>query len=170
MGIAGAAGAGLSVLQGTLGGILQQRSLKAESKALREAAATAEEQAELARDLERRRGRELEGQQVAAFAAGGVRVDTGTPLDILAENLFNTEVNAARAAFGFEQQAESFAERAADAKHAAKTAVLMGILGGASSALGGVSGIGGGGGGGGFSFPSGTTGGFDSSFPTSGIA
>ena len=78
---------------------------------------------------ERRKGRRLAGRQRAAFAKGGVKIDEGTPLDVLAQTAADAELNALRAALSFEQQAEDF-------KSAGKVALTQGLLGAGATILG----------------------------------
>ncbi len=96
----------------------------------------ADDQARIARALavqaaedELRKGRRLAGTQRAAFAKGGVLIDEGTPLDVLAQTAADAETNALRAAFAFEQQAE-------DLESKGKVAKTQGILGAAGTILG----------------------------------
>ena len=98
----------------------------------------AKDQARLARvraaqvaEDERRKGRRLAGKQRASFAKGGVKIDEGTPLDVLAQTAADAETNAIRAALGFEQQA-------ADLISAGKVAKTKGILGAGATILGSV--------------------------------
>jgi hypothetical protein len=79
---------------------------------------------------ERRKGRRLKGKQRAAFAAAGVEVDEGTPLDVIAQTAADAETNALRAALAFEQRAE-------DLESAGRIALTQGILGAGSTILGG---------------------------------
>jgi len=83
----------------------------------------------IAAEDERRKGRRLAGAQRAGFAKGGVRIDTGTPLDVLAQTAADSELNALRAAFAFEQDAENF-------ESAGRTAFTKGIFGAGTTILG----------------------------------
>ena len=85
--------------------------------------------AKLAREDELRKGRRLAGKQRAQFAKGGVRIDEGTPLDVLAQTAADAELNAIRAAFALEQEADNF-------RSIGKTALTKGILGAGSTILG----------------------------------
>lgn len=78
---------------------------------------------------ERRKGRRLAGTQRAMFAKSGVEIDSGAPLEVLAQTAADAETNALRAAFLFEQQAE-------DLKSVGKTALTKGILGAGATILG----------------------------------
>ena len=80
-------------------------------------------------ELERRKGRRLAGKQRAAFAKSGVLITEGTPLDVLAQTAADTELNALRAAFGFEQQAEDF-------ESTGRGLLTKGILGAGQTILG----------------------------------
>ena len=103
-------------------GISAQSAAKGQAREARALAAQAA-------DDERRKGRRLAGSQRAAFGKSGVKIDEGTPLDVLAQTAADAETNALRAAFFFEQQA-------ADFKSIGKTALTRGILGAGATILG----------------------------------
>lgn len=130
----------------------------------------AREAAAVEAELELRKGRELAGRQIGGFAGRGIVVDSGTSLDVLAQTAADAKINALRAAFAFEQQAEEF-------ESAGQSSGLKGVLGGTETILGSEGGLdflklfgSGGGGGSGSILPAGTSGGFPSTFSTSGIA
>jgi hypothetical protein len=85
--------------------------------------------AQAAREDELRKGRRLAGKQRAAFGKSGVKIDEGTPLDVLAQTAADAELNAIRAAFEFEQQADNF-------RSAGKIQLTRGILGAGATILG----------------------------------
>lgn len=97
--------------------------------AAKDQARLARSRAAIASEDERRKGRRLSGKQRAAFAKAGVKIDEGTPLDVLAETAANAELDALRAAFSFEQQAEDF-------ESMGKVALTQGILGAGATILG----------------------------------
>ncbi len=101
----------------------------AQSAAKRQARTARLRGAEAAED-ERRKGKRLKGKQRAAFAAAGVEINEGTPLDVIAQTAADAETNALRAALAFEQQAE-------DLESAGRIAAMQGILGAGSTILGG---------------------------------
>lgn len=78
-----------------IGGLIQS---KRESKMLR---AMGRGEA----DLARRRGRKVAGKQRAAYGKAGVRLGVGTPLEVLAETAWMTELNALREQFRFDTAA-----------------------------------------------------------------
>jgi len=89
----------------------------------------ARRRAALVAEDERRKGRRLAGRQRAGFAKGGVKIDRGTPLDVLAQTAADSELNALRAALAFEQQAEDF-------ESVGRTARTRGLLGAGRTILG----------------------------------
>jgi len=98
--------------------------------AARDQASVAKARGVIVAEDERRKGRRLAGKQRAAYAKAGVKIDEGTPLDVLAQTAADAELNAIRAALGFEQQADDF-------KSYGKTALMRGILGSGATILGG---------------------------------
>jgi len=93
-------------------------------------------QAQLAREagaeearLERVKGRKIAAKQRVAFAKSGVLIDEGTPLDVLAQTAADTELNALRAAFGFDQDADRI-------ESAGNLALTEGLLGAGGTILG----------------------------------
>ncbi len=97
--------------------------------AARDQAKIAEAAGRAARADELRKGRRLAGKQRAAFAKAGVKIDEGTPLDVLAQTAADAELNAIRAQFGFEQQADNL-------RSAGKIQLTRGILGAGATILG----------------------------------
>lgn len=89
----------------------------------------ADRAASIARADEIRKGRRLAGKQRAAFAKGGVEIDEGTPLDVLAQTAADAETDALRAALAFEQEAD-------DLRSMGKVALTSGILGAGATILG----------------------------------
>ncbi len=111
------AGAGAQIGTGISAGKAADRQAK---EARRRGALVAED--------ERRKGRRLAGKQRAAFAKGGV-TQSGTVLDVLAQTAADSEINALRAALGFEQQADAFNTQATSLRTA-------GVLGAGKTLLG----------------------------------
>ena len=101
----------------------------AAQSAAKSQARAARRQAAIAAEDERRKGRRLAGKQRAGFAKGGVLIDEGTPLDVLAQTASDAETNALRAAFALEQQADDF-------ESAGRVALTQGILGAGGTILG----------------------------------
>lgn len=142
---------------GSIGqGILQKKAIEADADAAEAAAlfnAAVAEREGFAESARRRRlaRRELSSQRVA-FAKAGVRLE-GTPLEVLAQNAAEFELDAVNVEIAARQTAMLDRARAANIQTIAKTragaALLSGFAGGAGSALSLV-GAGGGGGGGQF--------------------
>ncbi len=73
-------------------GAVQQAS--AQAKSARYAADATQDQARAEEALQRNQARRLLGQQQAAFAASGVRADSGSPLDVAADSAAQAELDA----------------------------------------------------------------------------
>ena len=101
----------------------------AASSAASRQAGRAREQAALAAEDERRKGRRLAGKQRAGFGKAGVRIDEGTPLDVLAQTAADADLNAFRAAFAREQRAD-------DLESAGRVELTRGLLGAGATILG----------------------------------
>lgn len=87
--------------------------------------------------------RGLIGRQKAGFAAQNIDVGVGTPVDVAADAAFLGELdvltiqtNAARAAWGYEVQAENFRRGGSNAQTASRFGAAGSIIGGATSLLG----------------------------------
>ena len=120
MGLAGGA-AGLGVLGGVTGGILQFAASRANAKALKKVAAIRLEE-------QRRRGDVQVGRIRALYAKAGVQIESGSPIEVTAQAAAEAELAALRAEYEVLLMA--------DQQKAAGTAALIGgILGGASQGL-----------------------------------
>ena len=85
--------------------------------------------AQTAREDELRKGRRIAGKQRAAFGKSGVKIDEGTPLDVLAQTAADAELNAIRSALVFERQADNL-------RSVGKIQLTRGILGAGTTILG----------------------------------
>ncbi|MDF1565801.1 MAG: hypothetical protein P1V51_22390 [Deltaproteobacteria bacterium] len=88
-------------------------------------------------------GRELEGRQVATFAAGNVDLSGGTPAAVVAQTAAYTEldaaiarVNASRAAWAKEREGENLRFQGLMARKAGDTAAFATLLSGGAQAAG----------------------------------
>ena len=85
---------------------------------------------------------QLKGRQRAGFAAAGVVIDEGTPLDVLADTAeqgelesLNLKANAAREAFGHKQAEAQFRFDAKVVRRQGNIQATSTLLGGAGQAL-----------------------------------
>lgn len=108
----------------------------------REAASDAILRGQVEEDVTRQKGFRLKGAQRAAFGASGVDVATGSPLDVLADTAGLSELdavtirnNAAREAWGYENQAMNLRLRGDLEAEAALGAGVGTALGGTAEAL-----------------------------------
>lgn len=126
------------------------KGAKAEAKGHLYDAAASEENARLA-ELEgaydesaiRRQERALSGEAAAAQGGSGIMMGTGSALELLRENAYNSEYDALLARYGAASKAYSYRKDAERSRAAAKSAKKGGllkagaaILSGASSAYG----------------------------------
>lgn len=134
--------AAVQIVGSVAGGILQKKAIEAEADAAESAAlfnAAQTEREALAESSRRRRlaRRELSSQRVA-FAKAGVRLE-GTPLELLAQNAAEFELDAVNVEIAGRQSARLDRLRAANIQIVAKTragaALLSGFTGAAGSAL-----------------------------------
>ncbi len=96
---------GLSIASG----ISAKRNADAQAKQMRRAG-------EVEADDRRREAKRLLAAQQVAFAAGGVSVNTGTPLDVLGDTFAELELGALRAQFLRESDSDLLKKRGAEAK------------------------------------------------------
>lgn len=113
---------GISAASSIAGGVSAQQAGQAEAKRLREAG-----QIEAA-DRRRQTSRLL-ARQTVAFAASGIDVGTGTPLQVLADTVAEEELAALRIEAGRTAQAES-------AEFRGDQALIQGVTGGITTVLG----------------------------------
>ena len=104
-------------------GVSEQRQARADARGLEKIGEIEAEQA-------RKRGRRLAGRQRAQYAKAGVDVALGTPLEVLGETAFETELDALRRKWGYDEAADR-------RKREGKKALTSGIFGGISTLLGG---------------------------------
>lgn len=84
-------------------------------------------------DEVRRRGREVGGKQAVGYAKAGVRLDKGTPVQVMAETAARAELAAMRTAFAYDMRAW---ETQAAANRGAAGVLSSALMMGASLAMG----------------------------------
>jgi len=82
-----------------------------------------------------RQGSRLVGEQRVAFSGSGVDVTSGTPLDVMAEAIADSELNALRAIQTRNQEAKSIRRGGQAAASIGRSNAIGTILGGASQAV-----------------------------------
>lgn len=93
----------------TISGINQARASAAQDRALAKQSIEAARQEEFA---DRRRSEQIIAKQRAGAAAAGLDVDSGTPLELAMESIFNAELNALQIRKQGEREAAFFKNRA----------------------------------------------------------
>lgn len=121
----------ISAVAGVVGGIMQYRSQQSQASAARrqgeaQSAAAAENArrvqaaAQLEKYRHRRRLESLMGTQRANFGAAGV-VEEGTPLDILEDTAYQSELDSMQQQYHADQQSQAFMAEAANYRSAGET-------------------------------------------------
>ena len=125
----------------------QAEANEANARISREQAQDAIERGQEEEEKQRQKAARFKAGQKAAFAASGVDTTDGTPLDVLTDTAFASEVNAAnirynagQEALGFRRQANNYlyeagADRAAasNAKSAGRMQMFSTLIGGATT-------------------------------------
>jgi len=86
--------------------------------------------------------RATQGEALAATAANGVAVGTGSALDLLRQNAVNAQMDILSRKYEATMTAKSYSDKAAGERKAAKGALFGGILNAGASILTGMQGIG----------------------------
>ncbi len=139
-------GAGLSAKAQLDAGKAQAAQAKANERYARWQAQDAVDRAAVEESIMRREAGRLTGRQRTAFAASGVRLGVGSPLDVLADTAATTEFNALtiraggeREAFGARVQAAGFRASAGNLARQGRLGAARSLLSGASSVASGAS-------------------------------
>lgn len=106
------------------------------ARRMRMEAADAEVRGGMDADRVRRQGKAVAGQQAAAAAASGVRIDSGSALDILTETAELSERDAMVVANNAKRQAYGYRTAAADSRSQGAMARRAGTFGAGSTILG----------------------------------
>lgn len=139
--------AGIAIGSSILGGVLQGLGAKQQADAAREAAlenarlarlaaADAVRRGEQQAGLVRRDASRVIGQQRVAYAASGVDVGVGSPVNVAGDTRMIAEMdaevirnNAAREAWGYRRQGAQFSQQASAANAAGQYAIASTVLG-----------------------------------------
>ena len=124
-----ATGQVLTGLQKKSAGKLQQKLLNQSAKLERGKAMLNEERV-------RRRNRRLLGDQVVGFASSGVRIDVGTPLDVMAESVADGELDALTVRAGGQIKARDLTIQGEFARKEGNQAFVSSLFGAGSTILG----------------------------------
>lgn len=128
-------GNGLDSVSPVLGGISDFLQQKQNARILDQQASQVGAAGELAAFRVGRQGDIVEGQQRAAFAAGGVDTTSGTSLALLTETAAETRLNEKIVAANAENQQKALKFRAGQARAAGRRSLIGGLFKGAGSAV-----------------------------------
>lgn len=123
-------GLGLGVASQVLGGVSAAEQGKAQAKAYAANADIALQQARNQAAQEQDKYKRLAASQRASFGASGVDVNSGSPLDVLADTDAEGAVSAMQMLYGGQLEAANWRQRAASARASGNQALLGGMLGG----------------------------------------
>ena len=128
-------GLGLSAGSQILGGISSYSEGKQEAKAAQANADIAMQQAKNQAAQERDKYRQIAAFQKTQYAASGLNVNEGTPLDVLAATDAEAEVSAMQLLYGGKLEAANWRNKAYAAKSKGSGSLFGGILGGIGTGL-----------------------------------
>ena len=128
---------GLQAAAPIVGGVLEAKGLRREARALEEGARRDESQGAADAVADYRESRLALGEDMAALAGSGFAIGSGSAQDMLTQALVERELSAMNIRHSALLQANEKRAAATDRRKAAKTAVYMGILNGATAAVGG---------------------------------
>lgn len=126
--------AGASFAGGIMNGLEQERALNAQAKELGRQAKDAERIGRIESEQIRKEGRSVLGEAVVQLASSGMKVDTGSAIDIKDYITTNAAQDAMNAVLTRADQAFSARMQAVQARRQARGAVMGGILGGIGGA------------------------------------
>jgi hypothetical protein len=133
---------GVSAGAQVLSGIAGQSQANQQAAAYNDAADAAMAQAKNKSDQEREKYRRLAESQKAQFGASGVDVNSGSPLDVLADTDAEGATSAMQLLYGGELEAWNQRNKAYAARQQGQSSLLGGIMGGVSTGLLGASKLG----------------------------
>lgn len=128
------AAAGLQMAGGIMNGIENAKALDAQAAEYGRQAKDAERIGQIEGQQIAKAGRSTLGEAVASMAASGIKTDTGTATEIQDYIRNNAAADTMNQVMTRANQAYSARIAAANAKRAARSAILGGILGGAGAA------------------------------------
>lgn len=131
------AAAVLSAATPIIGGVMEAKGLRGEAKALDEGARRDESQGAADAVDALRASRMQLGEDMASLAGSGFAIGSGSAQDLLSAALAERELEAMNIRETARLQAEEKRAAARDRRKSAKNAIFMGILNGATAAVGG---------------------------------
>ncbi|WP_414902461.1 hypothetical protein ACMT1E_04325 [Sphingomonas flavalba] len=126
---------GLMAASALMEGIGQNSALRAQARAQDENARREELAGELDVDTIRRRERATSGEAIAALGANGVRVGTGSALDLLHQNAAAREADILNRRYNAASEADSLRRAARQSRRSAKFALFSGVLRAGAAAM-----------------------------------
>jgi hypothetical protein len=132
-----ATGLGLSAGAGVLGGIAARQDSKNIADAYATNSKIAEQHARNQAAQEQEKYRRLAASQKALYGASGMDVNTGSPMDVLADTDAEGMVSAMQILYGGALESANWRQRAKSARAAGSNSRLSGILGGLETGLAG---------------------------------
>lgn len=134
-GLGSVLGTGLMIGSPILGGITAYEQSKAMAAVYKQNAAIAAQQARNEAAQEKDRYRRLAAAQRASYGASGLDVNTGSPLDVLADTDAEGAVSVMQLLYGGQLDAANWRTRANQALSSGRYSLSGGLLGGTGSAL-----------------------------------
>lgn len=134
----GALGLGLTVGSQIAGGFAENSQARGEAAVLDENARRAEMDAALKGEAIRRSGRATQGEAIAALAANGVGLGTGSALDLLRQSAIEEEYDWLNTQYQGASEAASLRTTATQRRAGGKNAIIGGFLRAGAAALTGM--------------------------------
>lgn len=128
---------GLQAAAPVIGGVMEAKGLRREARAMEEGARRDESQGAADSVAAYRESRMAIGEDMAALAGSGFAIGSGSAQDVLSQALIEREMEGMNIRHQAYLQAQEKRAAATDRRKAAKTAIYMGILNGATAAIGG---------------------------------
>lgn len=127
----------LSAASSIAGGFVEAKGLRREAKALDESARRTESQGAADSVAAYRESRLAIGEDMAALAGSGFAIGSGSAQDVLSQALIEREMEGMNIRHQAYLEAQEKRAAARDRRKAAKSAIYMGLLNGATAAVGG---------------------------------
>lgn len=128
-------GAGASILGGVLGSSKQKKAAKKAKKVAKADAKSVRKLGPKEAEQLLRQGKRLESVQRAGYAGSNIDVNTGTPLNVMAETIAETQMTAIRAIRARNDQARSIERQGSAASAIGQANATGSLLGGISSGI-----------------------------------
>lgn len=130
---------GMGAMTSMFGAVSESNALKSQASAYKENARLDVLQGALETDAIQKRGRAVQGEAIAALAGGGGDVSGMSARDLIFENNLQIGQAAMNARYGAAEEARGDMFKAAEARTAARAAIVKGIMGAGAAAITGIS-------------------------------